>query len=95
LRELASRLGVSHKQMIARFDCRVGLTPKFTSRILRFRQSLTAAYNAPTPDWSDLAAACGYYDQAHFIHEFQQFAGMAPSDYHRNRTAYQHYISVD
>jgi AraC-like DNA-binding protein len=95
LRELASRLGVSHKQMIARFDYRVGLTPKFTSRILRFRQSLTAAYNAATPDWSDLAAGCGYYDQAHFIHEFRKFAGMTPSDYHRNRTAYQHYIPVD
>jgi len=95
LRELASRLGLSHKQMIARFDCRVGLTPKLTSRVLRFRNSLAAAHQTPTPDWSDLAAACGYYDQAHFIHEFQQFAGMTPAEYHRNRTEYPHYIPVD
>jgi len=95
LRELASRLGVSHKQMIARFDCRVGLTPKLTSRILRFRKSLAAAHRVPTPDWSDLAAACGYYDQAHLIHEFQEFAGMTPTEYQRNRTEYPHYIPVD
>jgi AraC-like DNA-binding protein len=95
LRELASRLGVSHKQMLARFDCRVGLTPKLTSRILRFRKSLAAAHGVPIPDWSDLAADCGYYDQAHFIHEFQQFAGMTPSEYHRKRTEYPHYIPVD
>src|ERR1022692_501639 len=88
LRQLASQLGVSHKQMIARFDCCVGLTPKLTSRVLRFRKSLATACSLTTPDWSDLAVTCGYYDQAHFIHEFQQFAGMTPSDYHRNHSEY-------
>ena len=95
LRELASRLGVSHKQMLARFDCRVGLTPKLTSRIFRFRQSLAAAHVSEEPDWSDIAAQYGYYDQAHLIHEFQEFAGMTPSEYHHNRTVYPHYIAVE
>jgi AraC-like DNA-binding protein len=95
LRELASRLGVSHKQMIARFDCRVGLTPKFTSRILRFRKSLAAIHGGSEPEWSGLAADHGYYDQAHLIHEFQEFAGMTPAQYHKNRTIYPHYVAVD
>jgi AraC-like DNA-binding protein len=95
LRELASHLGLSHKQMIARFDCRVGLTPKQTSRILRFRKSLDAAYRAPEADWPSLAVDCGYYDQAHMIHEFQQFAGMTPAEYRRNRTEYPNYVYVD
>jgi len=95
LRELASRLGFSHKQMLARFDCRVGLTPKVTSRILRFRKSLAAAHVATAPDWSDVAATYGYYDQAHLIHEFQEFAGMTPLQYHNNRTVYPHYIPVE
>src|SRR5947208_16545212 len=38
LRELASQLGFSHKEMIARFDCRVGMTPKATSRTFRFQR---------------------------------------------------------
>jgi AraC-like DNA-binding protein len=95
LRELASRLGLSHKQMIARFDCRVGMTPKQTSRILRFRKSLDVAYSAPTADWSGIAADCGYYDQAHMIHDFQEFAGMTPADYRRNRTEYPNYVYVE
>jgi AraC-like DNA-binding protein len=95
LRELASHLGLSHKQMIARFDCRVGLTPKQTSRILRFRKSLDAAYSVTSADWSGIAADCGYYDQAHMIHEFQEFAGMTPAEYRRNRTEYPHYVYVE
>jgi AraC-like DNA-binding protein len=95
VRELASRLGLSHKQMIARFDCRVGLTPKQTSRIFRFRNSLAAACSAASPDWSSLAADCGYYDQAHMIHEFRQFAGMTPAEYQRKRTEYPHYVALD
>jgi len=95
VRELASRLGLSHKQIIARFDCRVGLTPKQTSRIFRFSRSLAAACDAASPDWSGLAADCGYYDQAHMIHEFQQFAGMTPAEYQRNRTIYPHYVALD
>jgi AraC-like DNA-binding protein len=32
-------------------------------------------------EWADLALACGYYDQAHFIHDFKSFSGFSPSDY--------------
>lgn len=95
LRDLASRLGLSHKQMISRFDCRVGLSPKQTSRLFRFRHSLEVAYHSASLHWSDLAADCGYYDQAHMIHEFQEFAGMTPAEYRRRRTEYPHYVSVD
>ncbi len=96
LSELASRLGLSHKQMIARFDCRVGVTPKFTSRLLRFRNTLTAISQAPAaPDWSDLAVDSGYYDQAHLIHEFQEFAAMTPTEYRRSHSEYPLYVSLD
>lgn len=96
LRELASQLGLSHKQMLARFDCRVGMTPKLTARIFRFQKALTATNGAKTtPDWSDLAVDCGYYDQAHLIHEFRQLAGLTPSEYLRGRTEFPLYVAVE
>ena len=35
----------------------------------------------PAAGWADLAAEHGYYDQAHLIHEFREFTGLAPETY--------------
>ena len=96
LRDLSSHLGMSHKQLLARFDCRVGLTPKFTSRLIRLRKTLNAICEAPPwPDWAGLAVGCGYYDQAHLIHEFQEFASMTPAEYQRTHSEYPLYVHLD
>src|SRR5215472_7505784 len=96
LRDLSSHLGMSHKQLLARFDCRVGLTPKFTSRLIRFRRTLNAICEVPpSPDWADLAVDCGYYDQAHLIHEFQEFGSMTPAEYQRGHSEYPLYVHLD
>ncbi len=96
LSDLSSHLGLSHKQLLARFDCRVGLTPKLTSRLLRFRKTLSVISDAPaSPNWPDLAVDCGYYDQAHLIHEFQEFAAMTPTEYQSGHSEFPLYIHLD
>lgn len=97
LKGLAADLGLSQKQMISRFDARVGLTPKLVSRLFRFQKAVLAVHRAGSAqvDWSDLALDCGYYDQPHFIHEFQEFAGVTPSVYAAGRTEYPFYLYLD
>jgi AraC-like DNA-binding protein len=67
---------------------RAGVSPKYLSRILRFRkaaQKITALNGLAQPSWADFAVACGYYDQAHFIREFQEFAGCTPGRFLQSR----------
>lgn len=63
----------------------VGVPPKVLSRILRFRTAVERLGHGQ-PDWAQFAAACGYYDQAHMIREFQEFAGCTPGRYLQYRT---------
>jgi AraC-like DNA-binding protein len=78
LRELSRRTGFSREYLIRRFREQVGLTPKAYANILRFNHALTSARQG-NASWAEIAHACGYYDQSHLIHDFQRYAGRAPS----------------
>jgi AraC-like DNA-binding protein len=75
---LARTLGISLRQLERRFQNAVGLGPKHFSRMRRF-QRVFQAIEQQRPGWAGAAAACGYYDQAHLVRDFQEFAGQAPS----------------
>jgi AraC-like DNA-binding protein len=78
---VAHDLGVSHKQFIEQFRREVGLTPKLFCRIRRFQEVLALIRSQKTVNWADIACSCGYFDQAHFFHDFIAFAGVNPSAY--------------
>ncbi|KQV90665.1 AraC family transcriptional regulator [Massilia sp. Root351] len=80
---LADGLGVSRQHLAAQFRAKVGLTPKMYARIARFRRATGALAEAPAPDWARLALDCGYFDQSHLIHDFQEFSGSAPENFLR------------
>lgn len=75
---LAREAGVSGRQLRRRFLVEVGVGPKLLCRLLRFQQVFRAV-DGDAPDWADVALACGYYDQAHLINDFRQFAQQTPS----------------
>lgn len=78
IEELAAQLQVSRQHLAAQFRTRVGLSPKLYARIARFRRASEALRQATAPDWAQLALECGYFDQSHLIHDFQEFSGSAP-----------------
>ncbi|UYZ64745.1 AraC family transcriptional regulator [Hymenobacter weizhouensis] len=82
LDSLVRKLGVSHRYLEQLFACRVGVSPKYFCRIIRFQQ--TFRWLAREPRLTAVALACGYYDQAHFIRDFRHFTGSTPSAFVRN-----------
>jgi transcriptional regulator GlxA family with amidase domain len=76
--QLASSAGVSSRQLERRFLQEVGVGPKLLARIVRFQQVFRAV-DQLNPAWATVAVECGYYDQAHLIRDFNQFAQQTPA----------------
>jgi len=83
---VTERLGMTPKRFIRRFQEQVGITPKRYARVRRFGRVLEAFEHGRAVNWSAVAASCGYFDQAHLIHEFQEFSGMNPTHYRPRAT---------
>ncbi len=90
--DIVGRVGMSHRRFIELFHAAVGLTPKRFSRLQRFQDLLRSAHATHEQGWADLAAACGYSDQAHLTHDFRAFSGLTPSDYLRRRTPFTNHV---
>jgi AraC-like DNA-binding protein len=80
---LAGALGVTRQHLGKQFRTQVGLSPKLFARICRFRHAMTMIRSAQPGrmDWAGLAPGLGYFDQAHLIHEFQEFSGATPESF--------------
>lgn len=76
--QLASDAGISSRQLERRFLREIGLGPKLLGRIIRFQQVFRAVEQCDA-SWATVAIECGYYDQAHLIRDFHQFARQTPA----------------
>ena len=76
--ELANDAGISSRQLERRFLREVGIGPKLMGRIIRFQQVFRAVEQSNNA-WAEIAIDCGYYDQAHLIRDFNQFAQQTPA----------------
>jgi AraC-like DNA-binding protein len=76
--ELANDAGISSRQLERRFLREVGVGPKLLGRLIRFQQVFRAVEQNNNA-WAQIAVECGYYDQAHLIRDFNQFAQQTPA----------------
>jgi AraC-like DNA-binding protein len=83
--KVTDRIGFSARHFNQLFRDQVGLTPKLFCRVWRLRQVLYLLDDRNQVDWADIAFTCGYFDQAHFIHDFQAFAHCTPTKYLQRR----------
>jgi len=78
---LAAQLHMTHRSLDRQVKDRIGFSPKKLSRILRFNKVFHAMHSPAELDLSLDFHQFGYYDQAHFIKEFQTFAKLSPQAY--------------
>jgi AraC-like DNA-binding protein len=89
---MADQLGFGVKRFSRRFGEQVGVAPKSYARIMRFQNAVSILQGMANPDWADVALRAGYYDQAHFNHDFRKFAGCTPSVYLARRTGHPNHM---
>jgi AraC-like DNA-binding protein len=78
VRAVATDLGVSDRHLRRVFHEALGVSPKAFAKLARFRRALRTASDHTHVSWASIAAATGYYDQAHLIAEFRAIAGVTP-----------------
>lgn len=87
--ELAAEVGWSRQYLGRRFASEFGLRPKLAARVVRFERVWTMLRSTP-PDVSlaQVAAACGYFDQAHLNRDFVELAGCTPARLRRDEVQF-------
>lgn len=80
--------GLSPRRFIELFRQQVGVAPKAFCRVRRFQKVLERIACGRPVRWSEIALDCGYFDQAHFIHDFRNFSGINPAKYLRDHPGF-------
>jgi AraC-like DNA-binding protein len=82
---LAAETGWSRRHLLERFRDQIGLSPKAAARVLRFERASRLAVAGS--GLAEVAAVCGYSDQAHLTREFRALAGLPPRAFVQDVTA--------
>ncbi len=80
VRDLSQHANLSERQLNRHFNSYVGLSPKEFTKVSRFIHSLAHLRKYPPMSLTEIAYESGYYDQAHFVHDYQQYAGFSPGE---------------
>jgi AraC-like DNA-binding protein len=78
---VARRVGITRRHLERQFREYVGLGAKQVSRIARIHSALDLLQQQPSLSGAEIAAICGYSDQAHLIRECQELAGQTPRQF--------------
>jgi len=72
-------LGTKH--FYRKFTQRIGISPKYFSRLARFNNAYQYKLRHPSVTWSSIAQEFDYTDYHHLEKEFKEFLGMTPADW--------------
>jgi AraC-like DNA-binding protein len=81
LDSLARLSCLSPRQFERKFLDRIGVSPKFYGRILRFNAAMKGRIKKPNHSLMNIAYDYGYFDHNHLLRDFKQFTGTVPTQF--------------
>ncbi len=79
---LAKESCLSLRQYERKFIERMGVSPKYFSKVVRFENAFRMKNKAPHLDWLSIAIRCGYHDYQHLAKDYKIFTNQNPTAFH-------------
>lgn len=84
---------MSRRNFERKFLEQVGVSPKYYARMRRVGRICQLMNTSQTLNWQYFTGEGDYYDQAHFIKDFKDFMGVAPSVYAKENTELYRFLN--
>jgi AraC-like DNA-binding protein len=65
------------------FKQRMGISPKYFLKVMRFENAFRMKNKHPELDWLTIAINCGYYDYQHLVRDYKDLTGLTPNHFHK------------
>ena len=92
VQQLVKESCVSRRTFERRFFQKVGLSPKYYARIRRIGYVCSLFIGKKKVNWPEVFYDAGFYDQAHFIKDFEEFTGRSPQQYLAENTELANFV---
>lgn len=79
---LAKEACLSLRQFERKFIERMGVTPIYFNKVVRFENAFRMKNKYPTLDWLTIAIHCGFYDYQHLVKNYREFTLQTPTEFH-------------
>ncbi|MGM1054247.1 MAG: helix-turn-helix domain-containing protein [Bacteroidota bacterium] len=86
--DLITRSGVSERHFRRIFKKVIGVSPKYFCKVIQLNTVFDLLNNSVFDKLHHLALDCGYYDQSHFINDFNKLIGESPEKFLNGNHAY-------
>lgn len=83
IEQLAEHCATSARHLQRRFLRAVGVTPKHFAKLVQLNAVIAGLVGTDPGNLHVFAVECGYYDQSHFIRDFQRLVGTQPMNFLR------------
>ena len=91
--DLVKESCMSRRTFERHFLQKVGLSPKYYARVRRMSYLCNLIAGKKKVAWADVFYEAEFYDQAHFIKDFEAFTGRTPQQYLAENTELANYIA--